>query len=113
MGVNVKESQNAAIVEIKGRLIDDSLAHEVSLRLHSLLDSGKKNVVVDLGGVDYISSFGFALLISGLKSSREKGGDLKLANISRKAGSLLSTTKMDQVFEEYDTVEKAVNSYIS
>jgi anti-sigma B factor antagonist len=113
MGVNIRESQKASVVEIKGRLIDDSLAHEVSRRLHVLLDSGKKNLVIDLGGVDYISSFGFALLISGLKSTREKGGDLKLANISHKAGSLLSTTKLDQIFEEYDTVENAVNSYVN
>lgn len=113
MSVNIRESQNTAIVEIKGRLIDDSLAHEVSRRLHSLIDSGKKNLVIDLAGVDYISSFGFALLISGLKSTREKGGNMKLANISRKAGSLLSTTKLDQIFEEYDSVELAVNSYVN
>ncbi len=111
MAVNIKESSNAAIVEIKGKLIDGSLAEEVKNKLRSLIDKGQKNVVVDLSGVDYISSSGFALLISGLKSTREKGGDMKLANVSSKAGELLSTTKLDHVFEEYDTVEKAVNSY--
>ncbi len=111
MGVNIKEENNAAIVEIKGKLIDGSLAEEVKKKLRNLIEKGQKNVVVDLSGVDYISSSGFALLISGLKSTREKGGDMKLANVSSKAGELLSTTKLDHVFEEYDTVEKAVRSY--
>lgn len=111
MAVNIKETNNAAIVEIKGKLIDGSLAEEVKKKLRNLIDKGQKNVVVDLSGVDYISSSGFALLISGLRSTREKGGDMKLANVSSKAGELLSTTKLDHVFEEYDTVEKAVNSY--
>ncbi len=111
MAVNIKETNNVAIVEIKGKLIDGSLAEEVKRKLHNLLDEGQKNVVVDLGGVDYISSSGFTLLISGLKSMREKGGDLKLANISGKAKELLSTTKLDLVFEEFDTAEKAAKSY--
>jgi anti-sigma B factor antagonist len=42
---------------------------------------------------------------------RKNGGDLKLANISNKIEGLLSITKLNQIFEQFDSVDEAVKSY--
>ena len=111
MSITVKENYNAAIIVLKGKLMGGPLSSEMEQTLHNLLDKGMKNVVVDLGGVNFINSSGMGILIGGLTSMRKKGGDLKLANISNKIEGLLSITKLNQIFEQHDSVEKAVKSF--
>lgn len=113
MSISLNENNNAPVIQIKGKLVGGSLSTEFSQMLHNLLDKGKKNVIVDLSRVSFISSSGLGILISGLTSIRKSGGNLKLASISNKVEGLLSITKLDQIFEQYDSVEKAVDSYNS
>ena len=109
--MKVKESYNAVVIELKGKLVGGPLSSEFSKTLYDNLDKGKKNVVVDLGGLSFVNSSGLGILISGLTSMRKNGGDLKLANISNKIQGLLSITKLNQIFDQYDTADEAVKSY--
>lgn len=111
MSMKVKESYNALVIELKGKLVGGPLSSEFSQALYTNLDKGMKNVVVDLGGLSFVNSSGLGILISGLTSMRKNGGDLKLANINNKIQGLLSITKLNQIFEQYDTAEEAIKSY--
>ncbi len=112
MSMKVKESYNAVVIEMKGKLIGGPLSSEFSNALYSHMDKGEKNVVVDLGNVTYVNSSGLGILISGLTSMKKNGGDLKLANINSKVEGLLSITKLNQIFEQFDSVDEAVKSYL-
>lgn len=111
MNIHVKDINNVTIIELKGKLEGGPLSSVISKNLHDLLEKGKKNVVIDLGNVSYISSSGLGILISGLASMKNGGGTLKLANISNKVEGLLSITKLNQIFEKFDTVDQAVESF--
>ena len=111
MSMKINESYNAVVIELKGKLVGGPLSSEFSHALYDNLDKGKKNVVVDLGGLGFVNSSGLGILISGLTSMRKNGGDLKLANVSNKIEGLLSITKLNQIFEQYDTADEAVKSY--
>ncbi len=111
MSLNLTENYNASIIHLKGKLIGGPLASEFNQTLHSLMDQGKKNIIVDMSRVGFISSSGLGILISGLASLRKEGGDLKLAAISNKMEGLLSITKLDQIFDHYDSVEQAEASF--
>jgi anti-sigma B factor antagonist len=111
MSIKVNESYNAVVIELKGKLVGGPLSSEISNTLYGLLDKGKKNVVVDLGDLGFVNSSGLGILISGLTSMRKNGGDLKLANVSNKIEGLLSITKLNQIFEQFDSVDEAVKSY--
>lgn len=111
MSMKVKENYNAVVIEMKGKLVGGPLSSEFSNTLYSHMDKGEKNVVVDLGNVTYVNSSGLGILISGLTSMRKNGGDLKLANINNKIEGLLSITKLNQIFEQFDSVDEAVKSY--
>lgn len=112
MSIKVKESYNALVIELKGKLVGGPLSSEFSQLLYDNLDKGKKNVVVDIGGLSFVNSSGLGILISGLTSMRKNGGDLKLANVSNKIEGLLSITKLNQIFEQFDTADEAVKSYM-
>ena len=65
----------------------------------------------DLAKVDWMNSTGLGILISGLTTLRNNGGELKLANVTEKIQSLLTITKLITVFENFDSVEEAVGSF--
>ena len=111
MNYDVGERYNAVVVTLKGNVMggpDGSKLHET---LHELREQGKKNVVVDLSKVKFMNSSGLGMLISGLTTMRNSGGDLRLANVADRIQSLLVVTRLITVFKNYDSVDEAVESF--
>src|SRR5690625_575527 len=111
MNYDVGERYNAVVVTLKGNVMggpDGSKLHET---LHELREQGKKNVVVDLSKVKFMNSSGLGMLISGLTTMRNAGGDLRLANVADRIQSLLVVTRLITVCKNYDSVDAAVESY--
>jgi anti-sigma B factor antagonist len=111
MRIKTFEKYSAVVIELKGNVIGGPDSEEFSKLLHSYVDSGKKNVVVDLGSVKFMNSSGLGMLISGFTTMKNSGGSLKLANATDKINSLLVITKLITIFENFDSVDKAVNSF--
>jgi anti-sigma B factor antagonist len=74
-------------------------------------DSGVRDVVLNLHGVDYIDSTGLGTLVLGFTSLRKLGGRLKLENLNRRTIELLLFTKLTTVFELFNDEQDAVNSF--
>jgi anti-sigma B factor antagonist len=111
MKLNHREENGVMIVEPKGKIMGGPESTALHDLLHDLIDQGKKNVVIDLGKVDWMNSTGLGLLISGLTTLRKSGGELKLANVTDKIQSLLTITKLVTIFKSYDSVDEAVTSF--
>lgn len=102
---------DVVILEPKGKIMggpDATLLHD---KLHDFIDQSKKKVVIDLSKVEWMNSTGLGILISGLTTMRNNGGELKLAGITEKIESLLTITKLITVFENFDSVDQAVGSF--
>jgi anti-sigma B factor antagonist len=111
MRLSDREQSGVVILEPKGKIMggpDASLLHD---KLHEYIDQGKKNVVIDLGKVDWMNSTGLGILISGYTTLRNHDGVLKLANVTDKIQSLLTITKLVTVFEAFDSIDEAINSF--
>jgi anti-sigma B factor antagonist len=105
------EKNGVAVLQPKGKIMggpDATLLHE---KLHECLENGQRKVVIDLSQVDWMNSTGLGILISGLTTLRNNGGELKLANVTDKIQSLLTITKLVTVFEAFDSVDDAINSF--
>lgn len=111
MKIKTSEKYNAVVIELKGNVMGGPEAQEFSTLLHDLLDQDKKNVIVDLASVKFMNSSGLGMLISGFTSMKNGGGILKLANATEKINSLLVITKLITIFENFDSVDKAVESF--
>ena len=70
----------AAVVTLAGRL-DLLSAARVRQELAAAVAAGHHRLVVDLAAVEFIDSTGLGSLVSGLKSTRLAGGDLRLARM--------------------------------
>ena len=111
MKFSYREEGAVTILGPQGKIMggaDSSLLHQ---RLYELIDKGRKKVVIDLSGVDWMNSSGLGILIGSLISLRNNGGNLKLAQVTERIRNLLQITKLDAVFDSYGTVEEAIESF--
>jgi anti-sigma B factor antagonist len=111
MRIKTSEKYSAVVIELKGNVIGGPDSEEFSKLLHSYVDEGKKNLVVDLGSVKFMNSSGLGMLISGFTTMKNGGGSLKLANATEKINSLLVITKLITIFENFSSIEEAVKSF--
>lgn len=111
MDMKIGEKYNSVIIHLSGKLFGGVFGEELNKALHKLIDEGKKNIVFDLDKVTILNSSGFGILVSSYTTVKNGGGNLKLARISNKIEGLLSITKLNQIFEQFPTVEEALTSF--
>lgn len=99
-----------SIVRLTGRL-DITSAAETKRLFAATVQNGTSRIVVDLEGVSFIDSSGLSALVSGLRSSRQAGGDLRLACAGEQPKAVFALTSLDQVFQLYPTVGEALNGF--
>jgi anti-sigma B factor antagonist len=111
MNFSIDERYNAVVITLKGNVMGGPDGNILHTTLHDLKEKGKPNVVVDLGKAKFMNSSGLGMMISGLTTMRNSGGDLRLANVADRIQSLLVITKLITVFKHYDSVDAAVKSF--
>lgn len=111
MKMTERESDGVVILELSGKIMGGPDASLLNDKLHELIEAGKTNVIADLEKVNWMNSSGLGILIGGLTTMRNSGGDLKLANITDRIQSLLMITKLLTVFETFETIDKAIESF--
>ena len=107
--LNVVRQAEVAIVRCRGRIVFGQEVDELRLSVLSLLKETNR-VVLDLGGIEQIDSEGLAALVGLFISARNRGGELKLADLSPKCRELLRVTRLDEVFRIYKSVDEAIAS---
>ena len=103
-------SNNIQIVEATGRL-DTEGAPEMGKTLDHLLDEGDNQLILDLSGVDYMSSAGLREMVRIFKRARSDGGDLRLVNPSDRVITVMQIAGLDTAVKIFPTRAAAVSSF--
>jgi stage II sporulation protein AA (anti-sigma F factor antagonist) len=74
------------------------------------LQQGVKHLIIDLSHVQYFSSAAIREVITVLKHSRERGGDLRLCAPSEKVLEVLNLAGLTPIFTIYEDQVGAVGS---
>ncbi len=111
VSTEVVGSRNQISVIRVGGYIDTTTSSELERALDSLLKQGRFYIIVDLGNVDYISSAGWGIFISEIKSIRENGGDLKLVRMVPDVYEIFELLEFHHILDVYDSVDEAVNKF--
>ncbi len=110
MEITVSELKRVTLFVIQGR-VDSTNASELGEALKSQLSSGRYRLVIDLSGVEYMSSAGLREMVTALKTARKNGGDVRLANPSDRVREVLELAGLDSIFEIYPSQVEAVGSF--
>ena len=76
-----------------------------------MIDAGFNNVVLDIGGVDYMSSAGLREMVAALKKVRGSNGDMRVARVNERVFEVLELSGLDTLLQFYDSQAEAVASF--
>lgn len=111
VSTEVAGSENQISVIKVGGYIDTTTSSEVERALNSILKQGHYKIVIDLGNVDYISSAGWGIFISEIKSIRENAGDLKLVRMIPDVYEIFELLEFHHILDVYDTTQEAIRKF--
>jgi anti-anti-sigma factor len=107
---DVARQADVAVVHCWGRIVFGQEVDELRLVVLSLLKE-TNHVVLHLAGIEQVDSEGLAALVGLFISARNRGGELKIADPSRKCRDLLRVTRLDEIFGVYKSEGEAVASF--
>lgn len=110
MALTHKEYNRVDRLDINGRVDSDSVK-TLEDKLNELVDNGRHNIIVDLSGVEFISSAGMRALVTGRKLCAQRNGRLVLLSPSERVADVLNMTGLNSIFDSYDDPTEAVGSF--
>jgi anti-sigma B factor antagonist len=114
MHISERTVGDVVIVDVSGKVtLGDGGDVVLKDKMQSLVQQGKKKVLLNLSDVSYVDSAGLGEIVQSYATVMKNGGSLKLLNVTRRIKDLLSITKLLTVFECHDSEAEAVNSFSS
>ena len=113
MVIKTREADKVVIFDVEGEIRRSDMPQQT---LHSLveaqLDRGRRKVLVNLGGVAFIDSFGVGQILASYTSTQNLGGTFKLCGISKRLLLIFQITMLDKVIEIHDECDRALESFV-
>ena len=111
MTISTRQVGSITILDIGGRIVLREESASVRDVIRNLLNNGHKQIVFNLGRVDYIDTIGLGSLVGAFMTVRKQGGDLKLLNLPEKFADVMQITKLYTVFDIINDEAVAVKSF--
>jgi len=96
-----------AVVSLKGRL-DINTHGQLEAELNALAGKGQTKVLVDVKDLDYISSAGLRVLLSGAKQFKKINGTIALASLAPTVRQVFEISGFSSIFPLYASREEAL-----
>lgn len=98
---------NFMVLSVKGRM-DAVTAPEFENQCGKLMEGGDKAFVVDLGGLEYISSAGLRSILSAAKKLKAAQGEIRFCGLKGMVQEVFSISGFATMFPISDTVDAAI-----
>ena len=109
MGINIDEHPNALVVFVAGK-IDASNSPKIEKEIASYTATVQKLVILDLKGLEYMSSAGLRVVLISAKNLKAKGQGLLISGLQGPVKDVFELSGFYSIFKIFQTVEDALNS---
>jgi len=111
MEITVQEFKHCDMITVKGR-VDSSTAPQLAQALETANDGGKYKLVVNMEGLEYMSSAGFRALMAAQRNcKRYNRGEVVLANVPERIREALELAGFTELFKTFDDSLMAVGHF--
>ncbi len=111
MEITTKEFKHCHLISLKGR-VDSATAPQFTQVMDNLIDKGVYKFVVDMSGLEYMSSAGFRALLSAQRNcKRYNRGEVLLASVPGRIQEALELAGFTELFKSYPEPLEAVGSF--
>jgi anti-anti-sigma factor len=107
--INIQSEGTIAIVSIAGR-VDTLSAPDFEKSLSAAVKREETLFVLDLAGLEYISSAGLRVILSAGKTLKQRGGELRLAAPKGSVKKVFQVSGFFSLFRCFDTRDAAKES---
>ena len=107
--LNTRTEGEHTVLAVSGE-VDVYTAPALRDRIADLLDSGQHQLVIDLGGVEFLDSTGLGVIFSLYRQLTPAGGQVVFASVSRPVQVVVQLTRTYKVFRQFPTVEAALEA---
>jgi len=102
---------DVTVLDLWGQITIGESSETFRSTVKELIENGRKNVLLHLGGVHQVDSCGLGTLVAMYSSVRKGGGELKLVQLSERLENLMVMTKLLTIFDAYKDEAVAVESF--
>jgi len=102
--------QDIALFRVRG-YVDTTTSPELQRMLLQTIEEGVCQFIVDLGFVNYVSSAGWGVFVGEIRGLREKGGDLKIIQMTPDVFEVFEMLEFNRILQSYDSLEEAMDDY--
>ena len=106
-----REVDGVTVLDLGGRITLGEGSVQLREAIRELIGKGIKNILLNLGNVNYIDSSGLGELVSAFTTAKNQGAEVKLLNLTKKVHDLLQLTKLYTVFDIKDDEASAIASF--
>ncbi|MBN2563083.1 MAG: STAS domain-containing protein [Phycisphaerae bacterium] len=106
--IDIEDHSHVSVLRLRGDLTITSDGLLVR-KAKPLLEGENARIVLDMGGVAFISSAGLGDLVRLAAHANSQGGRIVLANLTPFVAGVLNTTKLDNFFDVRGDVNEAMD----
>jgi anti-sigma B factor antagonist len=111
--MRTRESNGVMIIDLSGQITLGEASAAVRDEVRDQVGHGFSKILLNLGDVTYIDSAGLGELTAAYTSVKNRNGQLKLLNLTKRVHDLMQITKLYTVFDVFDDEKTAVASFAS
>lgn len=109
MQVQTEERGGVSILALTGRM-DATTANIFEEACRALLNAGAKKIVVDLGGIEYISSAGLRVILTMVKASKGMAATLAFCSMQTMVAEVFRISGFSSMLPVYAARDEAVGA---
>jgi anti-sigma B factor antagonist len=109
--ITTREFDRVVVVDPVGKLTLSDSRTQLRDLIHVLSNTGHKKFLLNLAGVDYMDSDGMGELVRCYSVVRQRGGEMKLAQLNKRVADLLQITRLNTLFEIYSEEQVALRTF--
>ena len=109
MQIVTTERDGITVISLTGRM-DATTVASFDEAWRTCLDNGARLIVVDLGGVEYISSAGLRGILSLLKASKAAKGGLAFCNVGQMVAEVFRISGFTSMLAVFPGLDEALAS---
>lgn len=111
----LKVTRHGSIIEVGFRdrhILDEANIQQIGEQIRTIVDAEPKpKLLINFADVDHLSSAALGMLITINNRVRAIQGQLRLSNIDPQIYQVFVITKLNKLFEIYETADKARASF--
>jgi anti-sigma B factor antagonist len=109
--ITTRKFDRVIVVDPVGKLTLSDSRTQLRDLIHVLSNTGHKKFLLNLAGVDYVDSDGMGELVRCYSVVRQRGGEMKLAQVNKRVADLLQMTRLNTLFEIYSEEGVALRAF--